>query len=536
MTTVLAPPHPDAKRVRVGGREFWSTGQRVIDWIERHCVFTNGLWTGEPFTLQGWQKRLLCELFEIDPATGLRRYRRALVGIARKNGKTELMAAIALYLLAADGEKSAQVFCAAASEEQADMVYDAMRRMVEMSDTLKRAIGVQVSRLTLTDDPYSYAQRLTSKGKTKHGLNIHAVVLDEVHAWGAGEQAELWAALTTGMAARKQPMMLMITTAGSDLEGSRCGALYEYGRALERGEVEDDGFLFRWWQCPDGCDFRDASLWPLANPSFGVTVNEQFLRGELAGVNVGADGKRKGAISEAEFRRLYLNQWVDFDEAPWVTQEQIRACRVPPFELRPEQATWAGIDLSETRDTSAVDHGQWWDGDDRPCGHMGTDPCLYLRVRVWERPRAADGRFVDSWEVPQGEIRQYLRDQAAQYAVQTNVFDPWHSRLLAQDLAAEGLKCEQIWQTGARRSGASASLYDLIIQQRIHYCDDVFERHILNATTRSSGNDGGYYLAKRKAGRTMDAAMAAVNVVYGTIHEPAQSSWHGIYIPDDDDD
>ncbi|MGI8423571.1 MAG: terminase large subunit domain-containing protein, partial [Chloroflexota bacterium] len=521
-----------AEVVRLGAREFWSGGGTVIDFIESHCRFTNGRWTGDPFVLQSWQKRMLYELFEIDPVTGLRRYRRALIGIPRKSGKTELAAALAIYFFAADGERSAEVYCAAASEDQADRVFEAAKRMVEKSPTLSQVIDVAVGRLSAREDPYSYLQRLTSTGKTKHGLNIHAVVLDEVHAWGVGEAEELWAALTTGMAAREQPMMLMITTAGSDLEMSRCGGLYQYGRSLERGDLQDDGFFFRWWQAPDGSDHGDPAMWKVSNPSFGVTVNEQFLRGELAGTNV-ADGKRKGAITEGEFRRLYLNQWINFAETPWVTQEQIAACRVPPFTLSPNEPTWAGIDLSETRDATAVAHGQWWAGDERPCGHHEA-PCLYLRVRAWERPRGGDGRDLPEWQVPQAEVKQYLRDQAAEYDVLTNVFDPWHSKLLRQDLEADGLKCEEIWQTGARRSGASAALYDLILQKRLHYCDDVFERHVLNAKTKATGTDGGYYLAKRRAGRTMDAAMAAVNVVYGTIFEPATNAWHGIYIPGDD--
>ena len=528
---VLQPPCEGSELVRLAGREFWSTGGSVIEFIEDHCRFTNGRWTGDPFVLQPWQKRMLYGLFEIDASTGLRRYRRALIGVPRKAGKTELAAALAIYLFAADGERSAEVYCAAASEDQADRVFEASRRMVELSPTLSQVIDAAVGRLSAREDPYCYMQRLTSTGRTKHGLNIHGAILDEVHAWGIGEAEELWAALTTGMAAREQPMMLMITTAGNDLETSRCGGLYEYGRSLERGELEDDGFFFRWWQAPDGADHHDPEMWKAANPSFGVTVNEHFLRGELAGTNI-TEGKRKGAITEGEFRRLYLNQWVDFAEAPWVTAEQIGACRLPSFELRSGLPTWAGIDLSETRDSSAVVHGQWWSDDDRPCGHSGA-PCLYLRVRVWERPRGPDGRLIEGWEVPQAEIRQYLRDMAWALDVTTNVFDPWHSRLMAQDLRAEGLVTEEIWLTGARRSGASASLFDLIIQQRLHYCDDVFERHVMNATTRPSGTDGGYYLAKRRAGRVMDAAMAAVNVVYGTAHAPEAPAKRGIsvYIP-----
>lgn len=523
-----APPCAGAEEVELAGRVFWSTGDHVIEFIETHCCFTNGRWTGAPFILQGWQKRLIYRLFEIDPRTGLRRYRRALVGLPRKAGKTELAAALALYLMAADGERSAEVYCAAASEDQADRVFEAAKRMVEKSHTLNAGVTIAVGRLSVTEDPYSYVQRLTSTGKTKHGLNIHGAILDEFHAWGVGEADELLTALTTGMAAREQPMMVMITTAGSDLETSRCGGLYEYGRSLERGEIEDDGFFFLWHEAAEKADYRDPESWKAANPNYGVTVTEAFLRGELAGTNV-LDGRRKGAITEAEFRRLYLNQWVDFAATPWVTREQIRACRVEPFDLNEDQAAWAGIDLSETRDSSAVVHGQWWAGQERPCGHTD-EPCLYVRVQTWDRPRGPDGKPVEGWVVPQAEIRQYLRDQAARMTVVTNVFDPWHSRLMAEDLQAEGMLCEQIHQTGSRRSGASAALYDLIDQKRLHYCDDVFERHVLNATTKSAGTEGGYYLVKRRAGRVMDAAMAAVNVVYGTMNEPYEEEGLDLHV------
>lgn len=532
MTTAIAKPaaikvgpNSDAELIRLEpeGREFWSTGRRVIDFIEMHCCFSNGRWTGDPFLLQPWQKRLIYELFEVNPVTGRRRFRRALVGIPRKAGKTELAAALGNYFTVADRERSAEVYCAAASEEQADRVFMAARRMAEidgspLADFITVPEGKQADYLVSKRDPYSSFRRLTSKGKTKHGLNIHAVILDEVHAWGVGEQEELWAALTTGMAAREQPMMLMITTAGTDLETSRCGSLYEYGRAIERGEGDDDGFYFRWWEAPPELDYRDPAAWRAANPSFGVTVSEEFLRGELAGTNI-VGGKGKPAVSRAEFERLYLNRWIDYAETPWVTREQLAPCRVEPFDLRPGLATWAGIDLSETRDTTAVDMGQWW-ATDRPCGHTD-EPCLYLRVRVWAPPLGPNGRRVESWEVPQAEVKQHIRDENAKLRVATNVFDPWHSKLLRQDLEGEGLVCEEIHQTGARRSGASAALYDLIVQGRLHYCDDEFERHALNARTKATGSDGGYYLAKLRQTRPMDAAMAAVNVVYGTMFAPA---------------
>ncbi len=520
---IVRGPNEHAGLIQLGGRQFWSTGGRVIAFIEEMCVFTNGRWTGQPFALLPWQKRLLWELFEIDPETGLRRFRRALIGTPRKNGKTELAAALALYFLLADGEKSAEIYCAAASEEQADRVFMAARRMAEfpaLAEYVAVPEGAQADYLTSKADGYSLIRRLTAKGRTKHGLNIHAVIKDEVHAWGVGEQEELWAALSTGMAARLQPMEVAITTAGADLQESRCGALYEYGRALERGELADDGFFFRWWSAPEDCDYRNPAMWRIANPSYGVTITEDFLRGEIGGDHEG--DARRGAVSEAEFRRLYLNQWVDYGETPWVLREQITACRVEEFNLRAEQPAWVGIDLSEGRDSTAVCVAQWWE-EGRPCGHAG-EPCLYLLARVWDRPRGLDGRPLEGWRVPQGEVKQHLRDLNAAYAVQTNVFDPWHTKLLRQDLEADGLHCEEIWQTGARRSGASAQLYDLIVQGRLHYCDDSFERHVMNATAKATGTDGGYYLSRRRGGKPMDAAMAAVNVVYGTLFAPATAA------------
>lgn len=516
---IVAPPCEGAEQVRLGGRLFWSTGGHVIRFIESQCVLTNARWTGLPFRLQPWQQKLIWELFEINPATGLRRYRRALIGVPRKNGKTELAAAIGLYLVLADGERSAQIYCAAGNEEQADLVFEAAKRMCSIDGApLKEMMKVEQKRLTSNSDPYSYFERLSSKGATKHGLNPHGVLFDELHVWGVGQHDELWDALTTGSGARAQPLQIAITTAGQDLELSRCGGLYQHGRAIEHGEEEDDSFFFRWWEAPEGCDYRDSLMWKGANPSWGVTVNEAFLKGELAGTNHDG-GKRAGAITEAAFRRLYLNQWIEYGETPWVSKAQIQPCRVAPFELRANEPAWVGIDLSETRDSTAVDVGQWW-SEDRPCGHTG-EPCLYLLVRTWEQPRGPGGRLVEDWEVPQAEVKEHIRELAKVGRVMTNVFDPWHSRLMRQDLENEGLTCEEIWQTGARRAGASASLYDLIIQRRLHYCEDAFERAVLNATAVATGRDGGYYLAKRRRGRVMDAAMAAVNVVYGTMFAPA---------------
>lgn len=493
-------PHPNAELVKVDGRVFWSTGGHVIWFIESFCVFTNGRWLGQPFILFPWQRKLLYELFEVDPDTGLRVYRRALIGIARKSGKSEVAAALALYFMLADDEPSAAVYCAAASEEQAEVVFEAAKRMCEVDGApLADMVLVEKTKLSSVTDPYSFIKLLSSKGATKHGLNVHAVILDELHAWGVGQGNELWAALTTGSAAREQPMQIAITTAGANLDESRCGDLYKLGRRVEAGEVDANGFFFRWWQAPDGCDYKDPEMWALASPSYGLTVKKGFYEGELY-------------LPEADFRRLYLNQWVDWGAAqPFVTRDQWDACDVGGFAFRTGEPMWVGVDLSETRDSTAVAYGQMW-GDD-----------LMAKARTWERPLHADGRPLAEWEVPQAEVKDFIRSLAREYDVVTVVFDPWHSKLMRQDLEAEGIPCEEMWQTGKRRAGASAALFERIVTRRLrHDGDPVLSRHIMNATIKSAGDEG-FYVAKRKKGRVMDATMALVNVTYGTMYAEAKA-------------
>lgn len=489
------------------GREFATVGDEVIRWVEGHCVFVDSVWLGEPMRLLPWQQRLLLELFEVDPETMRRRYRFALIGVGRKNGKSELAAAVALWMAFGQGDPSASVYCAAASEEQADVVFEKARRMCELSESLAAMVQVPEGRqqssprLMRSGNPYQFIQRLSSKGTTKHGLNPAGVILDELHVWGAGEADELYQALTTSMGARPNGLILAITTAGSDLERSRCYQLYDLGKRIEAGEVEDPTFFFRWWEAPADCEVDDPEAWRIANPSFGYIMDEEFYRGELV------------RNPEAYFRRLYLNQWVDLSEAAFVTPKQVDACRLDEFELDPRTPSIVGIDLSERRDTTAVVVGQYRDDDARPCGHRGP-ACLFVRARDWAAPMRPDGKPDPDWEIPLDEVAQEIRRWNRELDVASNVFDPWHSKLLEQDLSAEGLLCEHIYAQGERRTGATALLHQLIVEGRLHWCDPVVRRHLLNARMKED-RTGGYFLAKRARGRPMDVAMAMVNVCYG---------------------
>lgn len=469
-----------------GGRKFPTAGQRVIDFIEGTCVNTKGRWRGQPFRLLAWQKRLLYELFEIDPATGLRRYRWAYVEVPKKQGKSELIAAIDLYLLLADDEESPEIACGSNSDEQADLVFGAAKAMCELSPLLTPLVAVFRREIVRRDNPAAKIIRVSAKAKTNDGRNLSGVTLDELHEFDeSGEQ--LFNVLTNGVAARRQPLVLMITTAGYDPE-TLCGRMHDHARKILSGEVVDPAFYAKIYAAPvedvnldDDAALRAALV--AANPSFGVTVEWAFY----------ADQRRKGA---ANFKRYYLNIWTGA-ETQWLPDGAWDECRGQPFDLDPTLPTFVGVDASTKRDTTAVVVGQW------------LDDVLRVKCKVWERPiEPATGKPVEGWRLPLDEVERHLRDLHATYPLRAVAYDPAFVTWLALKLEDDGVPMVEIPQTDGRMKPPTQALYELVIDRRLqHDGDPMLARHVRNAVAKQV--EGGQRLVKR-GGRPNDAAIALV--------------------------
>lgn len=474
-------------------------GFHVIRWIETHCVFTNGEWIGKPFRLQTWQKLLILALFELDPATGLRLYRWALIGVPKKNGKTELAAALALYFLIGDGEPAPLIVCAAASDDQADLVYSAARTMCELSPTLRLVTEVFDSEIQVPSIPGAKLKRVAAASGTNDGQNIHVVICDELHEWVGTKGENVWTVLTNGTGARRQPLVLQITTAGYDLT-TVLGRQYEWART-----GADPAYFFHWSQAPDDCDHRDPAMWAKANPSFGVTIQAAFLEDQLT------------KKPESVFRRYFLNQWVATEDS-WLPTGAWRNCR-SDLELERGRPTWVGIDYAPRRDSTAVVTGQ----------RVGRD--IVVRARVWSNPFRPGTPEHDGWTTNMDEIANYLRELREQYPVRTShddpehrggpmfVYDPHQFRDKAKELALEGLLMVEFPQTNPRLVPASALLHEQIMQRRIaHDGDPVLARHVGNVVKLDT--DRGWRMGKPKGSpKHIDAAMALCFLV-DHAHEP----------------
>jgi phage terminase large subunit-like protein len=487
--TTQAPP-PGTRRAILDGREFHTTGQRVIDFIEQNCVYSDGEWIAQPAELLPWQKRYLYELFEVDPDTGLRRYRRALLGIPKKNGKSQLAGWLALYFLLADGEPSPLVVCGANSDEQADLVFGAAKTCAELSPTLAPLTERYQKEITVPSLPGARLVRVSATVGTNDGKNIHAVILDELHEFSNTKGRGVWTVLTNGVGARRQPMILQITTAGFDLE-TICGEQYEKGRRVESGEDSDKRFHFRWYGADESLPYGTTEYFRSANPSYGVTVRAEYFEDQVAN------------NPPATVKRYNANVWTP-QQTQWLNDGDWAACNGGDWQPDKARPLFVGVDASTKHDTTAVVVGQW-EGDR-----------LRVRARIWERPLGGDGRPVPNWELPLAEVENHILALFAGGNVAGVAYDPAFVTWMAQSLAARGVPMIEFPQTNSRMVAPTKALYELIVERRLaHDGDPRFARHVANAVyTQVSG--GGGRLTKVR-GRTEDAARNANDAAIGLV-------------------
>lgn len=269
-----------------------SSGPRVARFIETFCRQSRGKAAGQPVKLRPWQRGILNELFTLRD-DGKRKHQTGLLGLPRKNGKSTLGSGIALYLLVADGEAGAEVYSCAGDKKQARIVFAEAKKMVLADPDLSATLRVYADAIEHPGSQSVY-RVLSADAALQQGLNPSACIFDEVHVQ---PNSELWDALALGMGTREQPLMLGITTAGYD-EESLLFRLYEYGRRVLSGEIDDPTFWFKWWEPQDReCDWREPDVWREANPALGDFLHEDRLA---------ADSR---TTLENEFRRYHLNQW-----------------------------------------------------------------------------------------------------------------------------------------------------------------------------------------------------------------------------------
>lgn len=524
-------------------RVILTMGPKVIRFVERYCIFTQARWTGQPVRLLPWQKNLTVELFEVawddDRGRYVRRYHEALLGIPKKQGKSDWLGALGLYFFAGDGEPTPVIVAAGANETSAKLVFTPMKTMVEVPGAddwaLNDVCDAFDSQIFLRGVPNAEIRKVPASPKATEGLNIFVNLMDEWHEWTSPAAVQTSTKLMNGTVLRPDYMNIRTTTAGHDLK-SLCGEDYEFGKAVAAGDVEAPEWFFRWYEAPREIeragkvtvvDWQSEEAVALANPSYGPLSKWPYYRDKLR------------RLKKNLYCRYFLNWWPDDGEDSWLPPGSWEACEDRKLELAPGWPTCIGWDAATHNDSTALFVAQ---AQDTPAPERPRR--VVVAAWIWERPLDPETRKPkEGWTLPIEEVVAKLLELIALYHPSSVEYDPAFITWEAGKLKEAGHPMREFSQSSVLKlSQGSQAFFELVINGIIAHRVDrysAFSRHIRSAVARQTASgSAAWLLTKGKARKKMDAAVAGAMAIWGLEHPMAAatpSRGISVYIPDDDD-
>lgn len=463
-------------------------GDLYADLIDATCRITKDSLAGgvgQLLRMRPWQRQVLRRIFA-RREDGYLKHRTALVGIPRKNGKSELGAGIAVGNLLL-GPQGGEIYSCAGDRDQASIIFNTAKRMVEMDPYLSGVIKTYSKILEVPATGTIY-KAVSAEAYTKEGLNPSLVLFDELHVQ---PNRELWNVMQLAQGARPEPLMIAITTAGvrTDRTGqdSICYALYKHGVDVAKKAVDDPTFFMAWWEPAAGVEapHDDIRTWREANPAFDDLVAEADFASVV---------KR---TEQNEFRIKRTNQWVAsgkvwLPHGAWdAIEDRDRYPGGPPNGMK----VVIGLDGSKTGDTTAL------------IGVTVEERPHIFVVGIWERDP-----FDPNWHVPRTEVKNRLREARARWDLVEAPWDDWLWLDAFTELQEEGLPVEPYPQSPERMGKATQGFYEFVTTKAgTHDGDPVLARHVADATPKPTSQ--GFARIQKEtpdSPRRIDGAVTAV--------------------------
>lgn len=517
---------------QLAGAEYYYdevAAEKAVAFFPRYLRFTKGEWAGRPFHLEQWQADdIVRPLFGWKRRDGTRRYRRCIVWIPRKNGKTELAGGVSLLALMADGEFGGEVYSIASGGDQAKIVFDIATTMVGGSEGLSKHLECFKTSIYCPELGASF-KPLTGTAQGKHGLNPSGIIGDEVHEWRDGD---LYTFVHQGSAARRQPIEFLISTFGT-----RGGYGWQLWRECERilsGESEDQETLVVVYRADEKDDWTDPSTWAKANPNYPVSPKHDYLEAEC----------RKAKSSprlENDFKRYHLNIWTE-QVVRWLPMDLWGSSSDrwsdPEFERQLEgRPCFGGVDLSSTTDLTA--YCLWFpplDANGAPI-LLGTPeartdtrswykltrafvPKANIEERVkrdrvpydeWERSgalRATEGNVVDY-----DFVKEAIFADARRFRIDAIGIDQFLATQIAIQLRNEGVNAVLMRQGFLTLSAPSKELERLVLSERVDHGGHPVARWCAANAAIATDPAGNIKPAKDKSTERIDVIAADVNAL-----------------------
>ena len=474
-------------------------------------VYRNGRLFYAKIKLEDWQVFIVINLFGwLHMETLLRRFLRAYEEVARKNAKSTLAAAILLFMTTADAEPGAHAYSAATTGEQAREVFDVARFMALRDPEFQLRFGMTIGKHDITvPQTASSARPLNAEGSTLDGLNVHFAVVDELHAH---KTRAVFDVIDSATGARSQPLIMMITTAGSDTSGI-CYEQRDYTiKVLERTLLTPTGTDETWFGVIFTLDeddvWHDPAVWRKANPNLGVSVKADDMaaacRKALA---------MPGAL--AGFMTKRLNKWVNADTT-WMPPEEWKRCGDSTLSMDDfaGERCYIGLDLAEKRDFAAKAN----------VFQRGAKFYLFVRLYLNEAAVSESGNaHLEGWgragyvQVTEGNITDFdviaddLRSDASRFDVQEIAFDPALSRYFATKLVEEGLPMVEIRQAPMFYTQPLIQVENLVLERNlVHEANPVMTWMISNVVVTVSRFSGLKHPTKSREENKIDGPVAAL--------------------------
>jgi len=483
--------------------------QHAVNFI--NCLkHTKGQWRGVPFDLLPWQDKIIRDVFGTVKENGYRQYNTAYIEIPKKNGKSEMAAAVALLMTSGDGEWGAEVYGCASDRQQASIVFDVAVDMVDQSPALKKRFKPVMSVKRLVYKPTnSYYQVLSAEAFTKHGLNVHAVVFDELHAQ---PNRDLYDVMTKGSGdARLQPLFFLITTAGTDRH-SICYEVHQKAVDVLEGRKIDPTFYPVIFGIDYEADWSDEKNWYKANPSLGHTIDIEKVRNAYLSA-------KENPAEENLFRQLRLNQWVK-QSTRWMQMEKWDACneRADIDKLQGREC-YGGLDLSSTTDITAfvlvfpprteeekfIVLPYFWMPDDNLKVRVRRDHVPY---DIWEKQgyiKTTEGNVVHY-----GFIEAFIEDLGTKYNIKEIAFDRWGAVQMVQNLEGMGFCVVPFGQGYKDMSPPSKELMKLTLERKIAHGGNPVLRWMMDNIFVKTDPAGNIKPDKEKSTERIDGAVALI--------------------------
>lgn len=493
----------------------------AVDFIQE-LEHTTGSLKGNKFILEPWQHFILGNLFGFrNTKTGYRRFQVAYVEVPRKNGKSNLAAAINLYGLLADGESGAQVYSAATKLKQATIVFDEMARVCRQVDWISDEINsglvkvynsVHTKRIQFQT---SYASPLEWSPDSMDGLNAHFCVIDEYHAH---KTDAMYNVMMNSMGARQQPLLFTITTAGFNKE-SPCFKHRQYCQKILNGVVENESLFTMIFTLDEADDWRDEKNWAKANPNYGVSVVPEFIEQKFI--------EAKERVSkEVEFKTKLLNIWTD-SELTWISDEKWNAL-VASDELAIGEC-FGGLDLAQVSDFCA--YSLFWP----ETNYLKT--WYFIPEEAVQLRNDSAGESIREWMhqeyiiVTPGNVADYdyilskINELSEKYGRPKDIaFDRYNSSQLVIYLIDEGYEMFKFGQGFISMSTPTKELERLVLNGELRHDGNPCCRWMMSNILLETDPAGNVKISKKKSGDKVDGPVSKVMAIGTYLDEKLKSN------------